>query len=152
MCGAPSTDVVAKFDLPATGVPDLLDVPFPSDVYRDDVEAADLLLRAGANVDAANREGVTPIAMASVYGSAPIIDRLLKAGADAKQRGPNGETLLMYAARNGNPDAVKLLVAAGADVNAREKLRGTTALMWAIPSASITRFDFFAVAILDLEN
>src|SRR6266513_2756753 len=37
-------------------------------VYRDDVEAADLLLRAGAHVDAANREGVTAIAMASIYG------------------------------------------------------------------------------------
>ena len=37
----------------------------------------------------------------------------------------------MFAARNGNPQAVKLLVEAGADVNARERLRGTTALMWA---------------------
>jgi ankyrin repeat protein len=37
----------------------------------------------------------------------------------------------MYAARNGNPEAIRLLVAAGADVNARENLRGTTALMWA---------------------
>ena len=37
----------------------------------------------------------------------------------------------MLAARNGNPQAVKLLVEAGADVNARERLRGTTALMWA---------------------
>jgi hypothetical protein len=37
----------------------------------------------------------------------------------------------MFAARNGNPRAVKLLIEAGADVNAREKLRGTTALMWA---------------------
>ena len=37
----------------------------------------------------------------------------------------------MLAARNGNPQAVKLLVEGGADVNARERLRGTTALMWA---------------------
>ena len=37
----------------------------------------------------------------------------------------------MFAARNGNPQAVKVLVEAGADVNARERLRGTTALMWA---------------------
>jgi ankyrin repeat protein len=40
--------------------------------------------------------------------------------------------MLMYAARNGRPEAVKLLVEAGADVNAKEKLRGTTALMWAV--------------------
>ena len=68
---------------------------------------------------AANREGMTPLAMAALYGNPAMIDRLLKAGADAKQLGPNGETMVMFAARNGNPQAVKLLLEAGADVNAR---------------------------------
>ena len=40
--------------------------------------------------------------------------------------------MLMLAARNGNPDAITLLIAAGVDVNAKEPLRGTTALMWAV--------------------
>ena len=31
-------------------------------VYRDDAEMADLLIRAGANVKAVNRDGVTPLA------------------------------------------------------------------------------------------
>ena len=101
-------------------------------VYHDDAEAADLLLRAGAKPNVANRTGMTPLAMAALYGNPPLIDRLLKAGADAKAVGPNGETMLMYAARNGRPEAVKLLVEAGADVNAKERLRGTTALMWAV--------------------
>jgi ankyrin repeat protein len=100
-------------------------------VYRDDLEAADLLIRAGANVKAANREGATPLFMASLYGNARMIERLLQAGADAKELGPNGETTVMFAARNGNPDTIKMLVAAGADVNARERIRSTTALMWA---------------------
>ena len=101
-------------------------------VYRDNLQAVDLLIAAGANVKVANREGVTPLAMAtSVRQCLPIVERLLKAGADAKERGPNGETLLMFAARNGRVDLVKRLVAAGVDVNAREMLRGTTALMWA---------------------
>ena len=89
-------------------------------VYRDDLETANLLIRAGANVRAANREGVTPLAMASLYGNAAMIGTLLKAGADPKERGPSGETMLMYAARNGNPDAIKVLLEAGADVNATE--------------------------------
>src|SRR6266516_7697351 len=38
-------------------------------VYRDDLEAVDLLVRAGANVNAANREGTTPIAMSALYGN-----------------------------------------------------------------------------------
>ena len=77
-------------------------------VYRDDLEMADLLIRAGANVKAVNREGVTPLAMASLYGNAPMISRLLKAGAEAATKlGPNGQTMLMLAARNGNPDAIQ---------------------------------------------
>ena len=100
-------------------------------VYRDSLDAVDLLLRAGAKA-AANREGITPLAMAALYGHAPLVDRLLKAGADAKSLGPNGETMVMFAARNGNPEVIRLLVEAGANVNAREPLRGTTALMWAI--------------------
>ena len=100
-------------------------------VYRDDVRAVDRLIAMGANVRAANREGVTPLAMACLYGNLPIVERLLEAGADAKERGSNGETMLMLAARNGRVDLITRLVAAGVDVNAREELRGTTALMWA---------------------
>jgi uncharacterized protein len=100
-------------------------------VYRDDGDAADLLIKAGAKVDAANREGVTPLAMASLFGGAAMVDRLLAAGADATQHGRNGETMVMLAARNGNPAVIKRIVGAGGDVNAKEPLRGTTALMWA---------------------
>ena len=100
-------------------------------VYHDDREAIDLLINAGAKIDVKNREGVTPLRLASLYGNVPLIDRLIKAGADAKQRGPAGETMVMLAARNGNPEAIRLLVAASADVNAKEPIRGTSALMWA---------------------
>jgi uncharacterized protein len=100
-------------------------------VYRDDLESADLLIAAGAKVDAANRAGFTPLIMAALYGNTPMIERLLKAHADVNQHLANGETTVMLAARNGNPQAVKLLVAAGADLNAKERVRGTTALMWA---------------------
>src|SRR5207244_6461412 len=50
-------------------------------VYRDDLESADLLIAAGARVDAANREHFTPLIMAALYGHAAMIDTLLKAGA-----------------------------------------------------------------------
>ena len=100
-------------------------------VYRDDLDAANQVLRAGARVDAPNREGITPLAMASLQGRAAMIERLINAGADAKQLGASGETMLMFAARSGNPAAITVLLAAGVDVNARETRRGTTALMWA---------------------
>ncbi|MBI4485338.1 MAG: ankyrin repeat domain-containing protein [Acidobacteria bacterium] len=101
-------------------------------VYRDDLDAANLLINAGANVRAATREEVTPLVMACLQGNLPMVERLLEAGADPRERGPNGETTLMFAAHNGRVDLIRRLVAAGVDVNAREDIRGTTALMWAV--------------------
>src|SRR5262245_47263249 len=50
--------------------------------YMDDVETANLLLHAGANVKATNRYGVTPLSLASVNANAAMLEMLLKAGAD----------------------------------------------------------------------
>src|SRR5262249_38359706 len=80
----------------------------------------------------ANRDGATPMFLATLNGSTAMIDTLLKGGAD-----PNapvlsrGETALMMASRTGNLEAVKLLVERGARLDPTETLRGTNALMWA---------------------
>src|SRR5437773_719712 len=39
-------------------------------VYEDDIDAVDLLIQAGAKADVKNREGITPLHMASLYGNA----------------------------------------------------------------------------------
>jgi len=90
------------------------------------------LVRAGADANAVNRYGMSPLALASGSGTAEVVASLLKAGADAKAlTTSDGETVLMTAARAGNVDAVKMLLDRGADVNARENYKGQTALMWA---------------------
>src|SRR5579864_5702718 len=99
--------------------------------YRDDPEMADLLINAGANVKLANREGATPLYLASIHGNPVMIDKLLKAGADPNERGPEGETPLMLASRAGNLEAIKVLLDHKADINEKDRIRGTTALMWA---------------------
>src|SRR5262249_14697787 len=99
--------------------------------YRDDVESADLLIRAGANVNAANDLGATPLWTASLNASAPMVKRLLDAGANPNTALLAGETPLMVASRSGNPAVVEQLIAKGATVNARG-MRGQTALMWAV--------------------
>ncbi|MCU1336437.1 MAG: ankyrin repeat protein [Bryobacterales bacterium] len=91
----------------------------------NDVDAARRLLSAGANPDAANRYGVTPLSLAATNASAAIVDLLLKSGAH-----PTG-AIVMTAAHTGNPEIVEMLLAHGADANARESSLGETALMWA---------------------
>src|SRR5688500_18186341 len=99
--------------------------------HRDDLAKVDQLIRAGANVNAANDIGVTPVWAASVHGTAPIVKRLLDAGANPNTALVSGETPLMAASRAGRTDAVQALLAKGAHPNARGA-RGQTALMWAV--------------------
>jgi ankyrin repeat protein len=97
----------------------------------NDLDAARLLVRAGANAKTANRYGSTPLELAAVNGSAAMMGLLLQAGADPNAALPKGETILMTAARTGKLDALKMLLAHGADANAKETWLGETALMWA---------------------
>ena len=99
--------------------------------YRDDLESADLLIRAGARVNAANDLGATPLWNASLNGSAAMVKRLLQAGANPNIALLAGETPLMVASRSGNADVVEQLLAKGANVDAKAT-RGQTALMWAV--------------------
>jgi len=99
---------------------------------RNDLETADLLIRAGANVNARNDYGVTPLALACGNGSAEMVEKLLGAGANPNAAKVTGETALMTCSRTGNPAAVRALLARGADVNASESRGGQTALMWAL--------------------
>jgi ankyrin repeat protein len=99
--------------------------------YQDDVELTKLLVRAGANVKAANRYGVTPLSLACTNGNAAIVEVLLRAGADFNAPLPGGETPLMTAARTGTLAVVKALIARGANVDSKDERRWQTALMWA---------------------
>ncbi|PYS35271.1 MAG: hypothetical protein DMG14_27405 [Acidobacteria bacterium] len=99
--------------------------------HRNDLETADLLLRAGAGVNAANELGATPLWLAASKGNTAMAEKLLSAGADADARLLSGETVLMAAARIGNIELVKSLIAHHANVNAKETRAGQTALMWA---------------------
>ena len=101
-------------------------------VRSDDLETADLLIHAGANVAAANRRGITPLDLACLNGSAAMLRKLLDAGANPNAAHPDGQTPLMTAARTGNPDAVRVLLDKGAAVNAKDSIAEQTALMFAI--------------------
>jgi uncharacterized protein len=105
---------------------------------RDDLDSAELLIEAGARVSAKTREGVTPLQLAAINGSAAMLGRLLRAGADANAPlTAAGDTALMMAARTGKIDAIRALLEANANVNATESWGGTTALMWAVAEGHV---------------
>jgi len=100
-------------------------------VHLNNLEAAELLLKAGAKPSAPNRYGVTPLLVAATTANPRMIELLIAAGADPNAASPEGETPLMLAARAGVREAIAVLVAHGARVDAAEGWRGQTALMWA---------------------
>lgn len=100
--------------------------------YMGDAPMAEMLLQAGAKVNAATRlEALTPLFLAAKEGHAAVIDLLLQAGADANSMNSTGSTALMLASASGDAGSVKLLLDHGAAVNAKEKTWGETPLMFA---------------------
>jgi ankyrin repeat protein len=98
---------------------------------RNDVQMADLLLRAGADAKSATEYGATALYAAAAHPDSAMTVKLLAAGADPNRALLSGETPLMEAARRGNLATVQALLTAGADVNAQEAGGGQNALMWA---------------------
>ncbi len=100
-------------------------------IYYNDAELAKRLIRQGADVKVKNEFGATPMSQAAIGGNVDIIKALLDEGVDADERGADDQTPLMVLSRTPNTKAVELLIKEGADVNAIEKWRGQSALMWA---------------------
>ena len=80
---------------------------------NNDIALVDRLIRAGADVKATNRYGISAIALACESGSAPIVERLIAAGVSANATGPYGETALHTCAHAGKVEAAKVLIARG---------------------------------------
>jgi len=100
---------------------------------RGDAALAEVLVYAGARLDAGTRIGrYTPLHVAAREGRAGVVRVLLDAGADPKAVTTNsGATPLHLAARSGDAEIVRLLVAAGAEVDAREGAWDQTPLTFA---------------------
>jgi ankyrin repeat protein len=71
-------------------------------------EVMNLLLAAGADLEARGFGGATPLLARAAVGEAAQLQHFLAAGADPKARDYNGWTALDHAAWNGNPEALKL--------------------------------------------
>jgi ankyrin repeat protein len=78
------------------------------------------LLEKGADVNAATRDGWTPLYEASRNGHVDVAKLLLEKGADVNAATRDGWTPLNRASSNGHVDVAKLLLEKGADVNAAD--------------------------------
>ncbi len=115
---------------------------------RHFADAVALLVEAGADVNAQDQYGDTPLVaqysdvedafVTEKTDSVRVMQILLDAGADVNRPGPIGKgwTALMRASYIGNVKDVKKLLAAGADVNKKDE-EGGTALDW----ACVCRYD-----------
>ena len=72
-----------------------------------------LLLEAGADKEAKNKDGITPLMAAARSGREAIVQRLLEAGADAEAKDNDlfGKTAFYYARKNGHTSVAELLPA-----------------------------------------
>ncbi len=105
---------------------------------RKQTEVVRMLVDKGADVNAANGRGMTPLMMAAMkYPSEPwMIKYLLGKGADINAADNSGDTALSGAICLKAFPAVKELVEAGADVNTRNR-KGYTVLMLAVFSDNV---------------
>jgi serine/threonine-protein phosphatase 6 regulatory ankyrin repeat subunit A len=99
--------------------------------YYDRTVIAKLLIDAGADVDALDKNRWTPLHQAATSGVENVVKLLIDAGAKLDIKNNNSDTALLCAVIDNNPGVVKLLIDAGADVTLDGE-NGWSPLHWAV--------------------
>jgi ankyrin repeat protein len=128
--------VVAAIGL-ATVLGAATDPPVGDAAMRHDRDAVRTLLTQGADVNAAQGDGMTALHWAAASGDAELTSMLLYAGASVRARTRLGRyTPLHLASRGGDAATISLLLQWGADVDGRTST-GATPLMLAAGSGQV---------------
>lgn len=76
-------------------------------------------IKAGADVNATNKEGLAPLHLAASEGQKAILKLLIRAKADVDARDKDGNVALHYAVISRDCDCVELLIQSKADTHAK---------------------------------
>ena len=88
-------------------------------IWRGDIESVRAFIEAGADVNARDAEGMTPLMYAAKSGNIESVRILIESGADVTAQDSERRTPLSLAAKRENAEIVRLLTEAGADVNSQ---------------------------------
>ena len=113
------------------------DSPVADAAMRGDVEAVRALLRQGADVNAAQGDGMTALHWAAEADRLEMVEILIYAGANLGGVTRIGDyTPLHLASKAGHPRVVEVLLSAGADPDAKTSTGQATALHFAAAAGS----------------
>ncbi|KAB5515042.1 ankyrin repeat protein, partial [Coniochaeta sp. 2T2.1] len=85
-------------------------------VFTGNCDLVDLLIRYGADINAANSDGKTPLYAAALEGFTQIAEVLLDHGADINIGTTAMLTPLVAASLKNKPETVRMLLRRGADI------------------------------------
>jgi ankyrin repeat protein len=99
-------------------------------IAKPQPESVKLLIEEGANVNAKDKRGETPLHEATKYGRLELVELIIKNGANVNVKNRDGQTSLYYSAAStyleNDPEkryekVAKLLIDNGADVNCKNR-------------------------------
>ena len=103
--------------------------PLHDAAREGDLEKVRALLGEGAEVDAQNDRGETPLILSILEGHADVVELLIARDADVMARNKRGLTPLHAAAYSGSAELAQLLLDHGAALEDRANVSGATPLI-----------------------
>ncbi len=108
-------------------------------------------LDKGANINAKNEAGQTPLHSVAYKGDPERIRFMVEEGANIEARDFKGGTPLHWSVINGRVKNVRMLIALGANVNATDN-KGATPMHWAVNALKINEATQSVNTMILLEN
>ncbi|TFG63668.1 MAG: hypothetical protein E4H36_05030, partial [Spirochaetales bacterium] len=118
---------------------------------RGELQTITRLLDAGADVNAADTGGSTPLHQAAYFGRLEAVKLLLSKGAVIDSKDNGDQTPLSFAVRQGRAETARYLITNGADIHTQSSYN-MTLLHWAASSGSVELVNMFLDYGLNLES